>query len=172
MICEKYLLGRFLSPCLDWSHTSMRVVRLSTPAPLSLLRSTPNICTGLARDIKLSTTPALRPQSCAWLNISTTFRTRQFSTLTSSTSRIMADEKGGKQATLGYVKDGQQTLGCVGDCQWRMRPSHLCLCFIISNYIWLMCMFVSQKVLRFQCQSGAQKADHVSVWWEKTAGRQ
>lgn len=82
----------------------------------------------------------------------------------------MADGKGGKQATLGYVKDGQQTLGCVGGCQWRMRPSHICLRFNIFSFVWLMRMFVSQKVLRFQCQPGAEKADDVSVWWEKTAG--
>jgi DNA ligase-1 len=34
----------------------------------------------------------------------------------------MTDEKRGKQATLGYVKDGQQTIGCVAALYWRKRP--------------------------------------------------
>lgn len=37
----------------------------------------------------------------------------------------MADDKSRKQATLGYVRDGQQTIGCVDNIRWRMRPLNL-----------------------------------------------
>lgn len=54
--------------------------------------------------------------------------------------RTMADDKSGKQATLGYVRDGQMTLGCVDVAPRREAPNSLDLS--LSNLMPLLTRFL------------------------------
>lgn len=104
-------------------ETSMRVLRIPELALLSLSRSRPSFCIRSAGQHNFLTTPISKLSTGL---LSASIAAQQNSNLkTFSPSRIMADDKSRKQATLGYVRDGQQTIGCVDSIRWRMRPFKL-----------------------------------------------
>lgn len=100
----------------------MRVLRIPKLALLSLTRSRPSFCIRSAGQHNILATSISRLSTGL---LSATIAAQQNSNLNKtifSPSRIMADDKSRKQATLGYVRDGQQTIGCVDTIRWRMRP--------------------------------------------------
>ena len=110
---------------LTSTETPMRVLRIHEVALLSLSRSRPSFSIRFAGQHNSSTT-SIAKLSTGLLSASITAQQNpSLKKTTSSQSRIMADDKSRKQATLGYVRDGQQTIGCVDNIRWRMRPPTL-----------------------------------------------
>lgn len=98
----------------SFSHLSMTGLRIS-PALASLSRSD---FFAVPRYGRTSSPLTPAPQR-RFLSQSIILRPTLSAVLTSQSSRIrialysMADDKGRKQATLGYVRDSQLTIGCV-----------------------------------------------------------
>src|SRR6059058_562193 len=88
----------------------MRVLRISKIAPPSLSRFEPSRI-GRALAFSIAITPHLVHRS-TFSNLHCPLATH-WDTGKSSLPRTMAENKSGKQATLGYVRNSQQTIGCV-----------------------------------------------------------
>lgn len=110
---HKYLVDLFpLADPLDLSCLPMRALQIaSAPSSLSRLR----FSTRISRPRFILTSPrttSLQNYSCSTCNSSLPLRNTKASPLR-PLHNIMSDDKGRKQATLGYVPDSQLTIGCV-----------------------------------------------------------
>lgn len=101
-----YYLLRRLS--CDVGHTPMRAFHTELALPLSLARSKPGLFT-------VTTSPQLVRHSTCQSAATRHLKHSQTKAALSSRPyfRVMAGDKGRKQATLGYVRDPQLTIGCV-----------------------------------------------------------
>lgn len=84
----------------------------------------------------------------------------------------MADDKSGKQATLGYVRDSQMTIGCVHLVLARAAPVGLDMLqsvAMITADLLTPFFHAPQEILRlqFQWQPSPKEADYVVIWWKE-----
>lgn len=138
VVGRTYLLALFRCADLtcDFGFSSMRAVQIAV-APPSFTRSGLIFYTRAGRSIhSLLATAEQRSSHHTILG----FQSRQpYQRCKLSTLRpiavIMTDDKSHKQATLGYVRDSQQTIGCVHMAFYHIIPvvSAFNLSFIIAN---------------------------------------
>lgn len=85
----------------------------------------------------------------------------------------MADNKSRKQATLGYVRDSQATIGCVNGLLTEgihcLRVGKTVLKQFADSL-----PFPLQEIFRSRCQwkSGIQETDDIVLWWEEAKTKQ
>lgn len=115
----------------------MRVLRIPALALLSLSRSRPTICRRLTGKHTFLTTPISHLPLALFSTTLIENRGRNSSPTTRLFSPVMADDKSRKQATLGYVRDKQQTIGCVDILSMAHAPFTPGLCWLIYLCIML-----------------------------------